>query len=65
MKCKQEYTPKYWVIHDPKSDDVMIETASKGAQDTEDKYQELTGSHYDDDGMELLLVSLEIAKMTV
>ena len=29
MKEKQQITPKYWVFHDPTSDDVFIATASK------------------------------------
>ncbi len=29
MKPNQKQTPKYWVVHDKKTDDVFIETAHK------------------------------------
>ena len=32
MKDSQKYSPKYWVVHDKKSDDVFINTASKNRQ---------------------------------
>lgn len=30
MKENQKFTPKYWICHDPNSDDVFLGTASKG-----------------------------------
>lgn len=32
MKPNQKLSPKYWVVHDNKSDDVFINTASKYKQ---------------------------------
>jgi hypothetical protein len=29
MRTEQDFTPKYWVLHDPESDDVYLDTASK------------------------------------
>lgn len=29
MKTEQEFTPKYWVLHDIDSDDVYIDTLAK------------------------------------
>tara|TARA_R110000744_G_C19371770_1_gene563232 strand:- start:73942 stop:74142 length:201 start_codon:yes stop_codon:yes gene_type:complete len=34
MKSYQEFTPKYWIVNDKLSNDVIIETASKGRHGT-------------------------------
>ena len=36
MKPNQKLPPKYWVVHDKKSDDVFINTASKNKQNAVD-----------------------------
>lgn len=35
MKHNQEYTPKYWVGHDPRTDDIYIDTARKSKGEAE------------------------------
>lgn len=36
MKPNQKLSPKYWVVHDKKSDDVFINTASKNKRNAVD-----------------------------
>lgn len=35
MKENQEFTPKYWVAHDKRADDVFLESASKNIKLTQ------------------------------
>ena len=46
MKPNQELTPKYWVVHDKKTDDVFIETASKGIFESVDIFLKLCSYEY-------------------
>ena len=61
MKTVQEFTPKYWVVHDPNSDDVFIDTASKSALDAENKFTANHGAHYSDLGYRLDLIQIDWA----
>jgi hypothetical protein len=61
MLRSQKFTPKYWVIHDPESDDIIIETASKSAEGAAELYHQWNACHYSDDDMELILISIDLA----
>jgi hypothetical protein len=41
MKSDQRFTPKYWVFHNTKTDDVYLETASKSRSSCIDKAEQL------------------------
>jgi len=41
MNTKQPLTPKYWIAHDPRTDDVYIDTASKSYDDCYEKIKVL------------------------
>lgn len=58
MKKSQAFTPKYWVVHDIRKDDVLLYTASKSRDYSiylyvqkfgEDGRGNLDWSHFDDD----------------
>lgn len=38
MKAKQTASPKYWIVHNKNSDDVLISTASKSYDDAVNKF---------------------------
>lgn len=40
MNDQQKLSPKYWVVHDKKSDDVFINTASKNRQNAIDIFMD-------------------------
>lgn len=67
MKNDQKHTPKYWVLHDTDSDEVLIATASKSHFGCADKSQSLYPllyqdyldcGHYKIDLIELVLVKV-------
>lgn len=41
MNTNQKYTPKYWVVHNPKTEDVYIDTLDKSLTGSCDKFLEL------------------------
>ncbi len=60
MKANQKFSPKYWIVHDPMSDDVFIETASKSWDDAHDKGEMFFGNKmHEDNGYKVILVSIE------
>jgi hypothetical protein len=38
MKDTQKLSPKYWVVHDTTTDDVFIDTAKKGKENSIDAF---------------------------
>ena len=34
MKTDQKYSPKYWVVHDKTTEDVLLHTARKSSEDS-------------------------------
>jgi hypothetical protein len=38
MNTSQQFTPKYWVVHDTLSDDVFMQTADKSKQESIRKF---------------------------
>ncbi len=46
MNTEQEFTPKYWVGHNPEKDDVYLDTASKSWDDADKKMRLLFGEDY-------------------
>lgn len=59
MKNKQKLTPKYWIGHDPKTEDVYIDTAAKDYRSCEDKFKDIWAG--DEDGFYLALTEGNIA----
>lgn len=69
MKIDQKFTPKYWVVHDPKTDDIIPETMSKSAKGAEAKYamclfgesplKEVFDNHPSNEGYEISLVEIK------
>ena len=43
MNSKQEFTPKYWIGHNTRSDDVLITTANKNYFNADLKLREEVG----------------------
>lgn len=78
MKQEQEHSPKYWVVHDKTSDDVFINTASKGMGQCEENFVEYHGvarygcmldrcdlwdKFMSDEDLEPILVEINIVKV--
>lgn len=74
MRKTQEFTPKYWVVHDKNSDDVLLYTASKSRDysiclyvesfvNAEDERGNLRyGIFDDDDSVECSLVEIKFVE---
>lgn len=45
MKKDQEFTPKYWIVHDTTTDDVFLHTASKSMDRSIQKHDDLYGGY--------------------
>jgi hypothetical protein len=56
MNNNQRYSPKYWVAHDTRTDDVLISTASKSLSVCHNLTRTEIGT--DDEFIEYILVSL-------
>lgn len=76
MNRNQKLSPKYWVVHDPKTDDIIPETMSKSRDGAIIKYattfhgeslaeitERGTNHHPEDEGYRLLLVEIGICKV--
>lgn len=50
MKQNQEFTPKYWVMHDKNTDDIFVDTMDKCMSRSKGKYNKL---HKDKDGVNI------------
>lgn len=61
MKTNQKLTPKYWVVHDLTTDDVIVGTLSKALDDASIKMDTLYGSDEwkDNPKYEIILISIE------
>lgn len=66
MNTQQEYTPKYWVVHDIYGDDVYIESASKGYAGAIIKFEKMNPSieFYDNDNLRCSLISICMEELT-
>ena len=77
MKPNQKLPPKYWVVHDKKSDDVFINTASKNKRNAVDifvddnswdrwqvylKDEDLLEMFYNDKDLEVILIEVKEVK---
>lgn len=77
MKPNQKLSPKYWVVHDNKSDDVFINTASKNKRNAVDifvddnswdrwqvylKDEDLLEMFYNDKDLEVILIEVKEVK---
>lgn len=77
MKPNQKLSPKYWVVHDKKSDDVFINTASKNKRNAVDifvddnswdrwqvylKDEDLLEMFYNDKDLEVILIEVKEVK---
>lgn len=77
MKPDQKLSPKYWVVHDKKSDDVFINTASKNKRNAVDifvddnswdrwqvylKDEDLLEMFYNDKDLEVILIEVKEVK---
>lgn len=63
MNSRQQFTPKYWIVHDPNSDDVLLNTARKSRTDAVNEYREACGRYPEDDGMEVSLVEIKLVNI--
>jgi hypothetical protein len=66
MKPNQEFTPKYWVLHNKETDDVLISTASKSFDGCKQnaRCNEPTAYekyYHDDERYEIVLISVDFA----
>jgi len=60
MNEDQELSPKYWIGHSKKSDDVFLDTASKGFNDTSLNMFSVFGRNWlDDEDKEIGLFELK------
>ena len=50
MNNEQEFTPKYWVVHDKEDDDILISTASKAKDNACSKMKQIFGDRCFEDG---------------
>ena len=50
MKAEQEFTPKYWIVHDSTTDDVFLRTASECRNTAIQRYElfEVKGKYFED-----------------
>lgn len=61
MKQDQKYTPKYQVVHDTTTEDVLLWTAEKSLQGAVDEYNlNMEVSFEEEENLEVVLVSLEM-----
>lgn len=69
MKANQKYSPKYWVAHDPRTDDVYLDTASKSYDGCIEKLtpilygKEDTFRLIDEGKIEISLIEIKLIKM--
>lgn len=69
MKPDQNHTPKYWVAHDPRTDDVYLDTASKSYDGCVEKLtpilygKEDTFRLMDEGKIEISLVEIKFVKV--
>ena len=59
MKPDQRHNPKYWVANDMRSDDVLLETASKSLGDTTNKAMALLGDEFSESYIGMILIELK------
>ncbi len=60
MNKGQKFTPKYWVGHDTKSDDVFKDTLFKSRDDSERAMEVFFGQNWEDDNPTFRLILIEI-----
>lgn len=64
MYKDQKHTPKYWVLHDKRSTDVILASASKDRHNVEDFAEKLLSAEwYDNEDFEISLIELNIVKL--
>ena len=67
MKSNQEYSPKYWVVHDKTTDDILVLTMNKSRPDSLETYELMQaadligyqGNLEDDDNLECILIEIK------
>jgi len=57
MKTDQQFTPKYWVAHDPREDDVYMETSSKSYDEC---YQQIKALMFSEEALVTAMENEEI-----
>ena len=60
MKSDQKYTPKYWVAHNTKSDDVYITTAHKSMDAARRRAIVYLGEEIDEDYIGMVLIEIKL-----
>lgn len=63
MKPDQKFTPKYWVCHNPDTDDVMIETARKSHLDSVATFISKRGYCPENVGYQCSLIQIQLIDM--
>jgi hypothetical protein len=63
MNEQQSYTPKYWVGHDIKSDDIFISTLAKCANKSTQLMHELFGEDcFSNNDLSVSLIEIRLVK---
>ncbi len=61
MNKDQKYTPKYWVVNDKTSDDVLLWTANKSMEKAKSEYDLNCSPCVDEDeNLELVLIEVKV-----
>jgi len=61
MNRNQEFTPKYWIGHDVRKDDVFLETASKDFEEAAKKlHSRIGGPYYDSQHYDVSLFEINL-----
>ena len=64
MNDNQKYTPKYWVLHDYRTDDVYLQTASKSKGECFTFSDAMLGKEWEDcESLEVILVEVRMVKL--
>ena len=61
MKNEQRYTPKYWVLHDKRTDDVFIETLDKSGDGCAAKASKIKPNWRQNDNLAIELIQINFA----
>ena len=62
---EQKFTPKYWIGHDTKNDDVFLDTAKKGFDTCDEKMSKKFGENWKEENpsFEISLVEINLVDM--